>query len=308
MRAAELDRMLERLEVRLDAFAICEIESGCGLRCDPFDRTIVHFVLQGCGMIEWSEAGRVAIRPGMIIVVPKRMPKQINGEGPVQKVFDANEVCPLAGGMVKFRACRTKSDLILGCASVDATIFDRPNYLDQLSTPVSEHIGDGALSLLFKAMLAELSSVGVGTRAIVSAIMKQLMVMFLRRHLERSFPEDALSLLVMDQRLRRVASLIVDRPGEAHSLESLARIAGMSRSRFSQLFLAAYGESPTHFLSSARLTRAARLLEDSSLPIKAVAGTIGYASRSHFSRVFRERYGVDPSQFREAHRQGIAAK
>jgi len=40
------------------------------------------------------------------------------------------------------------------------------------------------------------------------------------------------------------------------------------------------------------------LLRSTAMPVKTVAGTVGFASRSHFSRAFRDVYGIDPLNFR----------
>jgi AraC-like DNA-binding protein len=72
----------------------------------------------------------------------------------------------------------------------------------------------------------------------------------------------------------------------------------MSRSAFAEHFAATFGQAPFEFLTEVRLRRAARLLEATDIPIKAVTGTVGYASRSSFSRAFTKLYGVDPTTFR----------
>ena len=43
---------------------------------------------------------------------------------------------------------------------------------------------------------------------------------------------------------------------------------------------------------------ALRLLMTSTLPVKTVAGRVGYNSLSSFSKQFSERYGIEPSGFR----------
>ena len=80
----------------------------------------------------------------------------------------------------------------------------------------------------------------------------------------------------------------------------------MSRSAFADHFTSAFGQSPIEFLKQVRLYRAARLLEATNLPIKAVAKSVGYESRSYFSRAFRAVYGVDPTEYR-ADQAGQAA-
>jgi hypothetical protein len=54
------------------------------------------------------------------------------------------------------------------------------------------------------------------------------------------------------------------------------------------------------FVQAVRLRTAARLLQTSELPVKAVAAAVGYSSRSHFSRAFSGHFGVDPSAYRNS--------
>ncbi|MEE8505853.1 MAG: helix-turn-helix domain-containing protein [Kiloniellales bacterium] len=41
-----------------------------------------------------------------------------------------------------------------------------------------------------------------------------------------------------------------------------------------------------------------RFLRTTELPVKTIAGKIGYKSRSNFSRAFKAIYGVDPNAYR----------
>jgi AraC-like DNA-binding protein len=104
--------------------------------------------------------------------------------------------------------------------------------------------------------------------------------------------------LFQDPRLSRAVSTIFERPGHPFTLEELAAVSGMSRSAFAEHFMAAFDQSPMEFLKRVRLYRAARLLEVTNLPIKAVAKSVGYESRSYFSRAFRALHGRDPSEYR----------
>lgn len=296
--ARQLDRFLELLEVKLDAFAVCEIANGCALRCDPLDFVVVHFVLEGRGSLSWSD-GVLAIEPGSMIVIPKHLPKQISASGPVVSVIDASDACPMVDGIVRFRAASGEADMVIGCAALQARIGDEFDLLDNLTAPLREQADDGLLPLLFKTMLAELSSEAVGTRAIVSAIMKQIVLLFLRNHFHCLETARQTHSLIPDDRLTRAVGAMSDNLEAPHALEDLARTAGMSRSRFSECFAAAYGTSPMQFLQSARLTRAARMLETSSLPTKAIASAVGYTSRSHFSRAFQRKFGIRPSHYRK---------
>ena len=51
-------------------------------------------------------------------------------------------------------------------------------------------------------------------------------------------------------------------------------------------------------VKSVRLRHAAHLLRTTDVPVKAIAGAIGYRSRSQFSRAFRAHYDLDPTTSR----------
>ncbi len=76
------------------------------------------------------------------------------------------------------------------------------------------------------------------------------------------------------------------------------------RSAFSAHFARAFGQSPHGFLTERRLRQAARFLETTELPIKTIAGKIGYRSRSNFSRAFKAMYGIDPLAYRQGEGRG----
>ena len=104
--------------------------------------------------------------------------------------------------------------------------------------------------------------------------------------------------------LARALDVMLDAPEQPHTLESVAKAAGMSRSAFSERFGQAFGRSAMELLREVRLDRGAELLRATELSVQAVAEKVGFSSRSHFSRAFRGKYGVDPAGFRAAARDG----
>lgn len=296
---SSIDHFLDNLEVKIQAFAICEIEDQWALQCPPLETAVVHFVLKGRGAIEWA-GGAQPIEPGTVVVVPKHVPKRINGAGPITRIVDTDAVCPLSDGIVQFRAAEARADLILGCCAVSADLRNGPSFIDSLAAPLFECVDDPVLPMLLGTMLAELSAARAGTRAIVTMIMRQILALTFRSHSEYAGTCSPLAIPRTDTRLARAALAMTQRPEEQYTLASLARIAGMSRTCFAGQFPAIYGLSPMRFLQSTRLDRAAQMLAISPLPIKAIATAVGYASRSHFANAFRERFGVEPSQYRRS--------
>ena len=294
---ASVQRLFDLLDVKLDAFAMCEIESSCSLNCDPVDKIVVHFALRGEGWLE-CDRGTFAIHPGTMIVVPKRMAKRISGSGPISKVVDATVACPFGDGLVKFRACDTTADLVIGCGLLTADVGQGLGLFDHLQQPIVEKATGEILPLLFAAILDELSRPAMGSKTIIEAMMKQILVLLLRSHLKRRGLQAASYMPLLHPKLGRAMTMIVARPQDPHTVESLAAIAGMSRSRFNHHFARTYGRTAMEFVHSVRLRAGARLLRETDQPVKVIAQAVGFASRSHFSRAFRTEFGLDPTAFR----------
>lgn len=298
------DQLLAAVDLRVEAFAVCEIGKHFSLTCDPFESVIVHFVLEGSGYLE-CEHGRLALTPGTIVVVPRRTAKKLRGIGPVLEECSAEAACPLTDGLVSFRALDGKADLLLGCALLPADSGTQ-SVFEHLERPLTSHANDPTIQALFAALSSELKRPRLGTRAFVSALMKQIIIVLFRSDLAEQAPMRSPS---PDSRLARVVAAVLEQPEGGHTLETLAARAGMSRAQFSQKFSCAYNCSPKAFVQYVRLGSAARMLKESDLPIKSIAASVGYASRSHFSRAFLARYGLNPSSFRDISQlQGQAAR
>ncbi|MEO5774285.1 MAG: AraC family transcriptional regulator [Sphingomicrobium sp.] len=294
-----IDRFLQTVEVGVEAFGTCEIGADFSLRCAPSEGVIVHFVLAGEGFLECAH-GRFPLSAGTVVIVPKKLAKSLSGTGPIVHISDAEPNCVASGELLRFCAFSGEPDLILGCAQLDSSSSGGLPLFERLTRPIIEKSNDPLLGILLSMMLDEFRTPRLGSRAFISALMKQVLIVVLR-----SQPNDDSSILLMSgTRLARSVAAILDQPGAKHTVDSLAALAGMSRSRFCDHFTAAYGTTPKAFVQTARLASAARMLKRSELPVKAIAASVGYASRSHFSRAFQEKFGTDPSAYRSAQASG----
>jgi AraC family transcriptional regulator, arabinose operon regulatory protein len=102
----------------------------------------------------------------------------------------------------------------------------------------------------------------------------------------------------LDPRIRRTLDHIADHLGTAHTLRSLADVAGLSVGRLGHLFKETVGLSPMAFLQAQRIHRAQQLLEVTSLTVKEVSLQLGFESPFYFSKKFRRQTGRSPRQFR----------
>lgn len=82
-------------------------------------------------------------------------------------------------------------------------------------------------------------------------------------------------------------------------VSGIARKIGINRSYLSSIFKKRMGISPQQFLINYRLENAAQILAQTSMAIRTVAASVGYADSLTFSKAFRQRYGMSPTEYRE---------
>lgn len=83
------------------------------------------------------------------------------------------------------------------------------------------------------------------------------------------------------------------------TVEDIAAFCNISRGYLSKIMKKHTGQSPQQLLFKYRMSRAAQLLQLTSLSIKDVGTAVGYPDQLRFSRAFRNAYGIPPSQWRK---------
>jgi AraC family transcriptional regulator len=82
-------------------------------------------------------------------------------------------------------------------------------------------------------------------------------------------------------------------------IDDFARMASYSPCHFIRAFNAVFGDTPHAVLVEQRLTRAKRLVDESSMAITEIARASGFENRCAFSRSFKRRFGVTATSLRE---------
>ncbi|MEP1209034.1 MAG: AraC family transcriptional regulator [Rhizobiaceae bacterium] len=103
-----------------------------------------------------------------------------------------------------------------------------------------------------------------------------------------------------DLRLQKVFEEIHQNPSQAWTVESLAKIAGQSRTVFAAHFKHATGESPITYLAQWRAELARKLLSETDKAIDQIAVEIGYQDSNAFNRAFKRVTGSPPGAFRRS--------
>lgn len=295
-----LDRLLTTLAVRIHAFAICEIKTGWRLTFGSMDAVTIHYILAGTGTICTTAGVDVAYGPFSIIVVPARVHQSLGEADAIKVEANAADHCSsVADGLVKFTAGDGSRDTLVVCATISASYGGALGLFDYLRGPVVDDVSQNeAMSRLFNAMLTEIARPEIGTRALTEALMKQCLILLLRRHFTQLSVGSPFYVALEDHRLARAITGVLEQPSAPHTVDSLASLAGMSRSTFAARFAQVFGQAPIEFVQNVRLRLGAHLLQTTDLPVKVIASSVGYANRSYFTRAFRVAHGLDPRAFR----------
>jgi AraC-like DNA-binding protein len=86
---------------------------------------------------------------------------------------------------------------------------------------------------------------------------------------------------------------------QSHTLEALARQAGLSVPHYVTMFKKQTGTSPMRYLTRVRLRHACALLDQTQEQVAEIARKVGIEDPFYFSRVFRTHIGRSPRAYRQ---------
>jgi len=135
-------------------------------------------------------------------------------------------------------------------------------------------------------------------QAVAMAVAKGL-VLFLRRSGRQAQFSQALRRQELGPpRARGLSAYVLEHLDQRLGVEQLAGEVGMSARTFSRWCERALGETPAALVRRIRLEEAQRLLEETPLPLKAIAARTGIGDASTLWRVFDRCLGVTPAEYR----------
>ncbi|GLX67060.1 AraC family transcriptional regulator [Paenibacillus glycanilyticus] len=91
------------------------------------------------------------------------------------------------------------------------------------------------------------------------------------------------------------------------AIESLARIAGLSRFHFMRLFKERFGKGVAEYRTELRLREAKRLMSEKQLALAEISEKVGYKNESYFSTLFKKQTGLAPAVYQRNRQRKIAA-
>ncbi|KZL03785.1 Xylose operon regulatory protein [Pseudovibrio sp. Ad14] len=292
--------ILDEMEIQAHPFALCELNGACDLDLDKDPLATLHYVLAGEGELVLPGRPAIPVSKGSLILVPALKKHVLRSFGQVHDPIPSCNPDKLKmAHLIHNSDTQDKGQLIAICSRISLSLRQMENLIDLVQEPIVENqAGEDACEAPIRRLLLELANPAPGSLAMVRALLMQCMIELMRRRFNDQRGGLEWMAALRDPRMWPVLRHILDTPGEPHSVESLASLAGMSRSGFAKRFQEAYGSGPMELLRDVRMRRAATMLLETDHPIERVSHLIGFRSRSAFSRAFEAAIGVSPQKFR----------
>lgn len=152
---------------------------------------------------------------------------------------------------------------------------------------------DDETGALIRVVLAEAAAKRCGVDSVLSRLGEVIFVRLIRAQLEKGTAEAGLLAGLADPRISRAIVAIHENPGRSWRNDELAETAGLSLSRFADVFHACLGRTPQSYLRHWRMTLAYQDIERGDR-IKTVSRRYGYASSEALARAFQRQFGKPP--------------
>lgn len=290
----DADHPIDALSSALDAiravrgrFYASRVPLPWGLRFEPAGGCVFHLLRRGRGTL-WVGDAEVPLREGELILLPHGDAHAL-GERP-------------DGWLAQFpEAASVRRDWAPGAAEAaeiicGEVVLREGSALPLLGAlpPILRVPGEGSVSGLLDLLLLEADSARPGAWAMVARLAELLVVHAVRDWAARAPEAPGWVRGARDPHIGRALAAIQADPAAPWSVEALARLAGSSRSRFSERFTALLGVSPAAWVSRVRMGAAARELASGEARVSEVAERSGYESAAAFSRAFKRVMGFPP--------------
>ncbi|MGR9221451.1 cupin domain-containing protein (plasmid) [Rhizobium leguminosarum] len=262
-----------------------------------------HFVSQGPCWIHTEMHGWQELHDGDLVLLPQGIAHRLaSAPGIVDDSLKSCQVTKLGSNVCEVVREGTGEISTLFCGSM-ALGAGALNPLIELMPSIIKGCdvagNDPIVGPLLAAMTAEAAQPQMGSATVLSRMADLLVARLIRCWVNCSGASTTGWLAaIRDPHIGRVLAAMHRDPGHDWSLESLASVAGQSRSIFAERFSAILGEGAAHYLARLRMQLARELLGQSGMSVAEVATRLGYESEASFARAFKRITSVSPGVVR----------
>ncbi|MGV8567389.1 MAG: AraC family transcriptional regulator [Pseudomonas asiatica] len=157
-----------------------------------------------------------------------------------------------------------------------------------------------AARALFELILEECRRAAGPSQTLLERLTHLLFLYVLRQQVHAGQTLGGLVALARQPAFAGLLEQLIEQPGQAWTLESMAACTGLSRSAFFKRFNELAGQSPGQVLLALRMRLASQLLR-AGHTVERVGAQVGYQSVAAFTRAFAKAVGVQPGAYRRQH-------
>jgi AraC-like DNA-binding protein len=163
-----------------------------------------------------------------------------------------------------------------------------------------------ALHSTLQSLASEMSDQLPGSEVVANRLAEVLFIQALRAHVGSGAEcrNPGWLRAIFDPQIGAALKAIHENVDRAWTVESLAEVAGMSRSAFALRFKELLGQAPLEYVTEWRMQKAVQLLYHGDKKLFEIARSVGYESDATFSKAFKRVLGASPASYRQARRDG----
>lgn len=136
----------------------------------------------------------------------------------------------------------------------------------------------------------------VTRNVVVDKLSELFLLQVIRYVIENDLVKGGVLAALSHPMMAKVISAIHSQPEVDWTVDSLAVLAAMSRSKFAATFKTVLGTTPNDYLTDVRIAIAQDMLINKK-PVNLVANLVGYEHGSALARLFRKKLGMSPKQW-----------
>lgn len=265
----EIESILKKISVKTDAFFSGKL---CGNQSfNSNEHGHLHFLKAGYLTIITTDNRKITLTEPTVIFIPGPLKHRIISE-------ESKNTQLVCASLI----LESVNNTLLYEALPDLITF--PNSAQKDIAQLTAWLFDEAFNKTFAQHYA------------VDKLCELLLLKVLRYVIENNLAKNSILAALSHPLITRVINQVHLYPSLSWTVDSMAKSAAMSRSKFALTFKSVVGTTPNDYVTNVRISVAKNLLKD-KVPVNIVATEVGYEHGSALARVFRKKLGISPREW-----------
>ena len=300
-----LSQILRTLKLHGSLYFRTDLRAPWGLEVPGEGRAVrFHVVVQGtCWLRVARTSQALLLRPGDLALVPHGKAHQLSDAAstPCRPLLDVLQEQQFTGeGILRYGGEGALTQLICGYFGFDSgashpLLESLPETIHLSSAQTQQHHW---LGTVMELITDEAGSDHLGAHALVDRLSEVLFIQILRAYVAMTPDRTGCLAALGDAYMSHALKAVHLQPAQRWTVQTLARLVGLSRSAFAARFTQLMGMPPLRYVTRWRMELAKEALATSDDSIPHIAEQVGYRSEAAFITVFKRHAGCTPSAYR----------